>query len=186
MKLKTTIAAVALSVATTAAFAAVTFNYQTGEGFVGKGDVQTAFGWKNATIQKYATGVEFEWVTSSNYTAVCTWTTAEGKPGEKEHNVNHKQKIAVKGTVNGDPRQTKGQNQFTGFILSAWNSEVDLITTGTVPVVGEPCMGNEGHGGTWSSVSDPSPAADGGLYAFHTAQIKRALLSITTLLPAAE
>jgi hypothetical protein len=42
----------AIALGTTPAFAAVTFNSTTGKGFVGKGDVQTALGYNNATLQK--------------------------------------------------------------------------------------------------------------------------------------
>jgi hypothetical protein len=34
-----------------AAFAAITFNPDDGTGFVGKGDVQEAFGWNNHALQ---------------------------------------------------------------------------------------------------------------------------------------
>jgi hypothetical protein len=39
----------------TAALAAVTFDVNTGFGFVGKGDVQLAFGWNNKALQTNAT-----------------------------------------------------------------------------------------------------------------------------------
>ena len=41
------------------ASAAVTFDSDTGVGFVGKGDVQLAFGWNNTQLQKNAPGVAF-------------------------------------------------------------------------------------------------------------------------------
>lgn len=41
------------------ALAAVTFDASTGTGFVGKGDVQLAFGWNNKQLQANAAGVTF-------------------------------------------------------------------------------------------------------------------------------
>ena len=43
------LAAIAALAVSTAALATVTFDPATGIGFVGKGDVQLAFGWNNAT-----------------------------------------------------------------------------------------------------------------------------------------
>jgi Spy/CpxP family protein refolding chaperone len=50
-KFKMTLMAIALLSISIATFAAVTFNPSTGIGFVGKGDVQNAFGWNNADLQ---------------------------------------------------------------------------------------------------------------------------------------
>jgi hypothetical protein len=146
----------------TPAFAAVTFDPDTGKGFVGKGDVQLAFTWNNKQLQDYALGVSFSFDTTDSYSAVCTWTTAEGKPGEQTHNVSHKFSSAVLSAVDADPRQTKGQKQFTGFILSGFGPTSE---TGSAPVVGGPCMGNQGHGGVWSSVT--STGSTGGLWVHH-------------------
>src|SRR5918996_4693526 len=44
----------AFAIGMTAAFALVTFDPSTGTGFVGKGDVQTAFGWNNKQLQNNA------------------------------------------------------------------------------------------------------------------------------------
>src|SRR5262245_5475316 len=43
----------------TAASASVSVNPTSGVGFVGKGDVQSAFGWKNADLQANASAVKF-------------------------------------------------------------------------------------------------------------------------------
>jgi hypothetical protein len=138
------------------ATAAVTFDSATGKGFVGKGDVQLAFSWNNAQLQKNASGVTFSYNATDSYEAVCTFTTGEGTKGEKTHNVDHKRSTVVASTIAYDPRV---RNQITGFNLNGFGV---TTSTGAVPVVDGPCMGNEGHDGTWSSVT--LVGSSGGLY----------------------
>lgn len=147
----------ALALLGTAAMAAVTLNAD-GTGFVGKGDVQIPFGFNNATMQAKAASTSFNVVTIDSYSAVCSWVTAEGKPGEKPHNVPHVRSTSVDASVAADPRKT---GQWTGWTLKGYGT---VSTTGTLPVVGNACMGNEGHGGTWSSVTLQS-SSGAGLYA---------------------
>jgi hypothetical protein len=143
-----------------------------GYGFVGKGEVQTPFGWNNSTLQRYATEVTFTYEESTTYNAVCSWVTGEGTRGEKAHDVTHKRSTEVEANVDADPRKTKGQQQFTGFILKGFG---ESTSSGVVPIVGEACMGNEGHGGTWSDVTETG-STPGGLYAHHVNTDKHALL----------
>lgn len=63
---------------TTAAYAAVTFDEETGTGFVGKGDVQEAFGWNNAQLQQSAGDVEFVVKSTAEYDFDCAWYTGLG------------------------------------------------------------------------------------------------------------
>jgi len=140
--------------------AAVTFDPQTGTGFVGKGDVQTAFGWNNPQFQNNYSGVTFTFTAEEEYAAVCTFVTGEGTRGEKTHNVRHTRSIDVLGTLAYDARQ---RNQITGFNLTGFSSRV--TEGGSVPAVGGACMGNPGHEGTWSSVEQTGGAM--GLYAVH-------------------
>jgi hypothetical protein len=133
MKLNKILAGVAFAAAAATAFAAVTFDPVTGTGFVGKGDVQLAFGWNNKQLQNNATGVTFAYENVTKYSATCFAENSAGKPIEKP--VKTKMKIA--GDPNGDPRQVKGQNQFTGFILSGFDGgEAD----GEPLVAGTPCI----------------------------------------------
>jgi hypothetical protein len=132
----------------TAAGATVTFNPSTGTGFVGKGDVQLAYGWNNATLQKNASGIGFVYVAQETYTAVCTWTTGEGTRGEQTHNVNHRTTTGISSTIAYDPRV---RNQITGFTLTGILSTTTEV--GTVPVVGGACPGNQGTDGVWTSVA---------------------------------
>lgn len=138
------------------ASAAVTFDPATGTGFVGKGDVQTAFVWNNQQLQKNASGVTFSYESENTYDGVCQWVTGEGKRGEKTHTVSHKVSTGVASSIAYDLRV---KNQITGFNLTGLGS---TTSSGSVPEVGGPCMGNEGHGGTWSSVVQTG--SSGGLY----------------------
>lgn len=124
----------ALVIATTMpAMAAVTFDPETGTGFVGKGDVQDAFGWNNKALQDNANLVTFTYITTDKYVVTETWAT--GNPDNPKslnsHEVTVKKTVSVNGVVNGDPRQVKGQNQFTGFDLNGFIGTPDK--TGDVP-----------------------------------------------------
>jgi hypothetical protein len=141
-----TIAGIAL-VATTAV-AAVTFDPATGAGFVGKGDVQIAFGWNNAALQRNAAGVTFAYNGVSTYSAVCSWTTGEGTPGERTHEVTHSTRSGVEGSIAYEART---KNQINGFNLDGY-SGAPVTTGGSIPVVGDPCHGNAGHDGVWTDV----------------------------------
>jgi hypothetical protein len=141
----------------TAAIAAVTFDPATGTGFVGKGDVQLAYGWNNAALQRNASGVTFSYNATDNYEAVCTFVTGEGTRGEKTHNVGHNKSTVVASTITYDARV---RNQITGFTLNGLGTTT--TTGGSAPVVGEACMGNPGHDGEWSAVTLTD--SSGGLY----------------------
>ena len=148
----------ALIFATAIASASVTFDPNTG-GFVGKGDVQLAFGWNNAQLQKNASLVTFSYDSVDTYSATCTWVTGEGTKGEKIHNVEHNRRASVASTVAFSART---HSQIDGFILTALG---DTVTEGTAPVVGGTCVGGEtgnGQDGTWSAVTLVS--STGGLY----------------------
>ena len=139
--------AVALATISTAAMASVTFDYTSGTGFVGKGDVQLAFGWNNAAAQKNANAVTFAVNSLTSYEAVCTWTTGEGKKGEKIHNVEHKKSATVLSNVAFELKKT---GQYTGYFLNGFGA---TTSSGDVPVVGGACQGNEGNDAVWSSVT---------------------------------
>jgi len=157
--IKRILASAALAAVATVAMASVTFDPATGTGFVGKGDVQTAFGFNNATMQAKATATTFSLQAIEVYSAVCTFTTGDGTPGERTHNVAHVKSSSVNATVAADPRRT---GQWTGWYLTGFGA----VTTagGEVPVVGAPCPGNQGHDGVWTSV-ELTLSQSGGLYA---------------------
>jgi hypothetical protein len=130
-------------------FASVTFNPDNGAGFVGKGDVQTSFGWNNGQVQRNAGGVGFSYIVNQHYVAVCEWFTGPTF-NRKQHDVEHKRSINVNDIVGYDPRTHK---QIDGFILTGFGS----INEGgqDVPVVGSACVNSDdgtAHNGTWVSV----------------------------------
>jgi len=131
--------ALAMGIMASSAFAAVTFDPATGTGFVGKGDVQTAMGWNNAELQKNAENLKFTYVTETTYAVTVTWTTGEGKRGEKTHYVTHERTSSVDAVVGYDARNKK---QVTGFTLDKFEA---VTTSGKVPAVGDEYPGNSGH-----------------------------------------
>ena len=50
-----------------------------GTGFVGKGDVQTPFGWNNKALQNNAAGVTFKWSSTEQRQQDCQTDTDEGR-----------------------------------------------------------------------------------------------------------
>ena len=129
------LALMAMFVAAGAVFAAVTYDPATGTGFVGKGDVQLAFNLNNKQLQQNASKVTFTYETVGEYTLLCKADdTSKTNPKTGEVTVTEgaskefkNRTESVQSTLNGDPRQTKGQNQFTGFNLSGITS---TVTTG--------------------------------------------------------
>lgn len=128
----------ALSLSFTA-IASVSFDAGTGTGFVGKGNVQTAFGWNNATLQKNAKDVTFTYEANYTYKVTEYWETMTGEKEPKiiEHEVIVKNHVSVIGSIMYDTRM---KNQITGFILNGFGD--DISYDGTVPVVGEDLSGN--------------------------------------------
>lgn len=149
-------AGLALAAASAVAFASVTLN-DDGTGWVGKGDVQLAFGWNNAAAQRYVNDVTFSFQQTSTYSAVCEWVTGEGTRGERTHDVTHKASVAISSAVGHSARMT---GQWTGYFLTGFGATTE---EGEVPVVGGACMGNEGHEGLWASVTETS-SSPGGLF----------------------
>lgn len=148
----------ALALACATALAAATFDADTGPGFVGKGDVQDAFGWNNAALRNNAAGVSFSYEATTTYAALCTFTTGDGTRGEQTHYVPHTIGLAIGSSVLHTARQ---HHQIDGFDLTGFGES--FTETGTIPVVGNPCMGNPGHGGVWTSV-ERLEGGEGGLY----------------------
>lgn len=142
----------------------VSFNSADGTGFVGKGDVQTAFGWNNATLQNNADGVSFSYNATQTYAATCTWITGEGTKGEKTHNVDHNKTAEINSDISYDARK---HQQIDGFILTGFGT---VSESGEVPEVGAPCPGNPGTDGVWTAVT--LTGSSGGLYVNYDGQSK--------------
>src|SRR5688572_8608251 len=108
-------AGAALAVVSTAAMASVSFDDTTGTGFVGKGDVQLAFGWNNKAAQDNAKSVVFSYEVEDTYDVTCEWVTVTGGPNSKTifHDVTVPRHVKINSAVNYDARQ---RNQYTGYI----------------------------------------------------------------------
>lgn len=166
MKYAKSLVAFAAAAVATAALAAVTFDSATGMGFVGKGDVQLAFGWNNKQLQDNALMVGFEYDAQEHYTVVCEFTTGEGTPGKQTHLVPVSRSTKVSGEISGDVRKA---NQFNGFNLTGYSGAPVMV--GSVPQVGQSCLGWGVQGVVESSTLS---STTGGLYA--TFNTQRALL----------
>jgi len=94
---------------TTTVLASVTFNAQSGTGFVGKGDVQSAFGWNNAQAQQNIPSISFAAQESQTRTQVC-----------EENGVSHEvtsHRHAVRSLSKGIAWDERTRNQITGIYL---------------------------------------------------------------------
>jgi hypothetical protein len=153
---KLALATAAVAVFATAAFAAVVIN-EDGSGFVGKGDIQNAFGWNNARFQENAEGVSFSYGATQSFDVTCQWFTGpDGK--EKEHiSIIRDQAAEVTSTV--AIQEIRRQAQYTGFFIQL--GEVSESTE--LPVVGGPCPGSPGNDKTIIDVA--AGETEGGLYA---------------------
>ena len=104
---------VAALVVVGSALAAVTFNPETGEGFVGKGDVQTALNFKNAQMQAAHKEVTFKYVATATYAFDCEWWTGP-EHNLKRHETTLEAQTNVNASVASDSRKT---GQWTGWNL---------------------------------------------------------------------
>jgi opacity protein-like surface antigen len=154
-KLTLLLVAIAATVAlsATAAFAAATFNPATGEGFVGKGDVQTAFNLNNKQLQEQAQNVSFSFVSVTEQTWVCTNTNNENT--QERARTTESQGLFEKVT-----RDNK--KQVTGFLLTGFDGDPQVIGTDGPPV-------NSCPSGPWTltqPAGDPVPVPEeSGLFA---------------------
>jgi hypothetical protein len=132
--------AVALAAISTAAYATVTFDTTTGTGFVGKGDVQLAFGWNNAVMQSRHLAVTFVADTSAEYDVTCEWDTVTGKSSKTVHHIvtNHKT-VGSTAAVDSTSRKT---GQYTGWFLTGMDGSLD---GGDAPAVGDSCPQGGGN-----------------------------------------
>jgi hypothetical protein len=153
--LKTILGLSVLAAAAVATYAAVIFDPATGLGFVGKGDVQLAFGWNNAQLQSKASGVSFTYNAFDTYDVECYWETITGSGKIVVHDITIPRHTGVNASVAYDART---RNQITGFNLTGLGA---TTTEGTVPVVGGTCPGAS-ENATIIAVTQTS--STGGLY----------------------
>jgi hypothetical protein len=130
MKRMTIATAVAVTFAAAAAFAAVTFDPATGTGFVGKGDVQTVFGWNNKALQDNADYVDFRY----NSVTEASWQCSRPHPSQEGEEIvqNRNRTTSVQGVLTTVARDnSRGKDgPVTGFYLNGWEGDPVSDTEG--------------------------------------------------------
>jgi hypothetical protein len=148
------VAGLALALVSSMALAEVTFDAATGTGFVGKGDVQDAFGWDNHDLQANAGGLSFSYGAIQDYAFTCQWFTGPAH-NRRKHEVTETVSVGISGSVNHEARI---HMQIDGFHMTGYG---DVFTeSGTVPAVGGSCP--QGNSGVIIAVQ--SLGGEGGLY----------------------
>jgi hypothetical protein len=161
MKLNKILFGVAMATAATVALAAWNID-EDGFGFVGKGDVQTAFNWNNKDLQNKAGDVSFTYNNLTAYGYVCEWTTGPDH-NRTVHEVTRSRTAGINNNVAYDSRKnSSGKNgDITGFYLIGWGAVIE-DNEGEVPTVGDACPGNPGTGAVVTEVNEG--ASTGGMY----------------------
>lgn len=119
-------AAALLALTSTTAHALVTFDSSSGTGFVGKGDVQTAFGWNNAQLQANAGSVTF---TVEAQVARYQDCIDDGNPANATRYPDVRTQVRdLDATVTSDARLNRNQTvQTTGFLLEGYAGEPQYV-----------------------------------------------------------
>jgi hypothetical protein len=121
------------------AMAAVTFNEQNGEGFVGKGDVQVLYGMNDKALQDNWEDVSF----AANKTVTverewdCVRVTNNGEEVITER--NNSAVVSSRDVVKAIGRDKKGK--ITGFILQGYGATSTIHSGNQGPATGS-CPGN--------------------------------------------
>jgi hypothetical protein len=123
--------------------------YYFGTGFVGKGDLQTPWGWNAATMQAEATNgnVTFTYVLveKAAYSVTCEWETVN-KTKTIEHSVTKTTHLDANVSYDVAKKTRNNKNgDVTGFILLGASGGTTTTETGSVPIVGGSCP-NGGDG----------------------------------------
>ncbi len=132
--MKTISAFALITILFTVAFAAINVDDQ-GIGFVGKGDVQLAFGWNNAALQANADNVSFRLDSESSTVTEVSWTCQRFNSQGTEF-LQERARTTTTETSSGGLIDTvaRVRNQITGFNLNGYaensyssssNSETD-------------------------------------------------------------
>jgi hypothetical protein len=127
MKKLVTAAIIATMAIAQPASAAVTFDATNGTGFVGKGDVQLALGWNNATLQRSGDTLRFTFTDQAEYDVYCSKEVGGLKNPQTNRNIfDREQKLRAQLTYDARVR-----NQITGFNITGFDG--DPVITGGVP-----------------------------------------------------
>ena len=107
------------------ASAAVTFNDQTGTGFVGKGDVQLALNWNNKQLQDNEKAGNVAFTYNKTTVQETTWECIN----ERNENVQERERTTTT-TITGVVSHTaRERNQITGFNLTGFSSSSSTTET---------------------------------------------------------
>jgi hypothetical protein len=155
----------ALAFAAAPAMAEVVLNSD-GTGFVGKGDVQLAFGWNNAQLQANASALTFSYENLTVFSYTCTWLNGNET---KTQTRTKRETIGIESDVTFDARRV---NQVSGFILEGFDES--FTESGDIPAVGDECPGYKGTGATVTAVEQQGENI-GGLFVTH-ADVSKQLL----------
>jgi hypothetical protein len=144
-----------------------------GVGWVGKGEVQSAYGWNNKAMQDNVAGVTFVYDNTATYEVVCEFDNPGG-----HHVITNTKRSSVKATLGSDARNNSSgkQGPMTGWYLTGFGA---VTSTGqAVPSVGDGCPGNSGLGAITSVTQ--TGTGTGGLYALWSGQSRLLTLTVAT------
>ena len=144
----------------------------TNTGFIGKGDVQTAYAWNNATLQANAPGIDFQRVTTTSFDVACEFYTESTDiwfEGEGRDKIKHVDIVRVTHTATKDLATSASVDLKTvsrknpngdvnGFKVNGTDSTVE--SGDPVPAVGDACLGN-GQGTIDPHIVSVTPVAEG-------------------------
>jgi opacity protein-like surface antigen len=143
-----------LAISTATAAGAYTLDEAASTGWVGKGEVQTAFGWNNAQLQQRGKDVTFSYGSEDSYQITCQWEA--GKSGNIQTRVRERA-VTVALDVTGVDRKNP-QGSINGYFLTLGE---EVATGGDVPAIGGTCQA-EGNDGQITEVT-PLGSTGGGL-----------------------
>ena len=128
-----------------AASAAVTFDPATGNGFVGKGDVQYTYNWNNARLQANAASVDFQYQSMQDYEVTCEFDTLQGRVTERRtvHHVTTKELNTSVSRDIGTVTRKNPQGDVNGFSLTGIESSSERGEP--VPAIGDECKFGAGN-----------------------------------------
>ena len=132
-----------------------------GTGFVGKGEVQTAFGWNNQALQANADAVNFyvSTTTESETTWTCSRTTPAG--GEIVQERSNTTTTEAQGLLDSTTRDKK---QVTGFLIEGPDGELTTeIVDQDGPAIGSCPAGQSGF--SFDGNEETTTTTEAALYA---------------------
>ena len=147
-----------------------------GVGWVGKGEVQSAYGWNNKTMQDNVGGVTFAYDSTATYEVVCEFDNLGG-----HHVITNHKTSGVNASLASDARNNSSgkQGPMTGWYLTGFGS---TTTTGAaLPAVGDGCPGNSNQGAITSVTQ--TGTGGGGLYAVWNGERRLLTLTVVTTTP---